>query len=266
MRRQRWVQPRRASDQLANPVANCGECDLFAVRFTAQERFGEFECLVTRDLGGLRWLVRVNNRLDDNWARRRQRFPHDPFSVGRIIDPKAARTTCLCQLDVVDGFDEYETEPVNRQRQLLVYVQLSYLLQVVPTLKNIAVLYSESNTSAKETQVKPLKGAVGARGIAVLDVVGEDHTKARDELAVKVAAAAAEMRKRDPSGKSSIFWITGSTPLFSELETINRVSGGLPVLSVVPDLVQEGRNSAVLSIGVNFDSNAYVAAIYATDI
>jgi putative ABC transport system substrate-binding protein len=74
------------------------------------------------------------------------------------------------------------------------------------------------------------------------------------------------MRKRDPSGKSSIFWITGSTPLFSELETINRVSAGLPVLSVVPDLVQEGRNSAVLSIGVNFDSNAYVAAIYATDI
>jgi putative ABC transport system substrate-binding protein len=35
-------------------------------------------------------------------------------------------------------------------------VQLSYLLQVVPGLKNIAVLYSDSNSSAKETQVKPL--------------------------------------------------------------------------------------------------------------
>jgi putative ABC transport system substrate-binding protein len=145
-------------------------------------------------------------------------------------------------------------------------VQLSYLLQVVPGLKNIAVLYSESNTSAKETQVKPLKAGVQGRAIDVLDVVVQDDKKAREELAVKVAAAAAEMRRRDPAGKSSIFWITGSTPVFAEIETINAAAGGLPVLSVVPDVVQEGRNSAVLSIGVNFDSNAYVAAIYATDI
>ena len=145
-------------------------------------------------------------------------------------------------------------------------VQLSYLLQVVPGLKNIAVLYSDSNASAKETQVKPLKASVQGRAIDVLDVVVQDDKKAREELAVKVAAAAADMRRRDPSGKNSIFWITGSTPLFGEIETINAAAGGLPVLSVVPDVVQEGRNSAVLSIGVNFDSNAYVAAIYAADI
>jgi putative ABC transport system substrate-binding protein len=145
-------------------------------------------------------------------------------------------------------------------------VQLSYLLQVVPGLKNIAVLYSDSNTSAKETQVKPLKAGVQGRGIDVLDVVVMDDKKAREELAAKVAATAAEMRRRDPAGKNSIFWITGSTPVFAEIETINAAAGGLPVLSVVPDVVQEGRNSAVLSIGVNFDSNAYVAGIYAADI
>jgi putative ABC transport system substrate-binding protein len=145
-------------------------------------------------------------------------------------------------------------------------VQLSYLMQVVPGLKNIAVLYSDSNTSAKETQVKPLKASVQGRSIEVLDVVVQDDKKAKEELAVKVAAAAADMRRRDPGGKNSIFWITGSTPLFGEIGTINSAAAGLPVLSVVPDVVQEGRNSAVLSIGVNFDSNAYVAAIYAADI
>ena len=38
------------------------------------------------------------------------------------------------------------------------------------------------------------------------------------------------------------------------------------MLSVVPDVVQQGGDSAVLSIGVGFESNAQLAAIYGADI
>jgi putative ABC transport system substrate-binding protein len=147
-----------------------------------------------------------------------------------------------------------------------VELQVTYLDQLVPGLKNIAVLYSESNTSSKVTQVAPLKTAASARGIKVTDVVVVDDKSAKAELKTKVAEAAAAMRRSDPEGKKSVFWITGSTPVFNEIETINAASDGLPVLSVVPDVVKEGTKSALLSIGITFESNAHMAALYAVDI
>ncbi|HEY3083691.1 MAG TPA: ABC transporter substrate binding protein [Chloroflexota bacterium] len=147
-----------------------------------------------------------------------------------------------------------------------VELQMTYLDQLVPGLKNIAVLYSESNTSAKVTQVAPLKAVASARGITVSDVVVVDDKNAKAELKSKVVAAAADMRRTDPGGTKSVFWITGSTPVFNEIETIDASSGGLPVLSVVPDVVKEGSKSALLSIGITFESNAHLAALYAVDI
>jgi putative ABC transport system substrate-binding protein len=147
-----------------------------------------------------------------------------------------------------------------------VELQLTYLSQLVPGVKNVAVLYSDSNTSAKETQVRPLKALAAPLGIDVKDVVVMDDKNAKAELKTKVAEAAAQMRRSDPEGKRSVFWITGSTPVFNEIETINAASGGLPVLSVVPDVVKAGQNSALLSIGVTFETNAHAAALYAVEI
>ena len=89
---------------------------------------------------------------------------------------------------------------------------------------------------------------------------------ARQELAELVPAAVRQMRESDPALKNSVFWITGSTSVFREIETINLHSDIVPVLSVVPDVVREGSDSAVLSIGVSFESNAHIAAIYGVDI
>jgi putative ABC transport system substrate-binding protein len=147
-----------------------------------------------------------------------------------------------------------------------VELQMAYLDQLVPDLKNIAVLYSESNTSSKVTQVAPLRAVASQRGITVSDVVVVVDKNAKAELKSKVAAAAAEMRRTDPEGTKSVFWITGSTPVFNEIETIDASSDGLPVLSVVPDVVKEGSKSALLSIGVTFESNAHLAGLYAVDI
>lgn len=145
-------------------------------------------------------------------------------------------------------------------------LQMVYLQQLMPQLKNIAVMYADSNTSAKETQVEPLRDIAKDYNINIIDVVVYDNSKAADELREAIPAAIEKMTRTDPQHQNSIFWITGSTEVFREIETINETSQDIPVLSAVPDVVQPGANSAVLSIGVTFESNAHLAALYAIDI
>ncbi|MBI5053085.1 MAG: hypothetical protein HZB52_07425 [Chloroflexi bacterium] len=145
-------------------------------------------------------------------------------------------------------------------------VQMAYLKQLRPNLRNIAVMFADSNTSSKETQVKPLKDASSVYKINVIDVVVLQDAKAKQELEAAMPGVIEEMKKTDPSLQDSIFWITGSTPVFNEIATINAMAGKIPVLSVVPDVVKEGDASAVLSIGVSFESNAYIGALYGADI
>ena len=54
--------------------------------------------------------------------------------------------------------------------------------------------------------------------------------------------------------------------VFREIATINENADRVPVLSVVPDVVMPGSDSAVLSIGISFESNAHLAAIYGADV
>jgi len=145
-------------------------------------------------------------------------------------------------------------------------VQMAYLKQLRPNLRNIAVMFADSNTSSKETQVKPLKDASSVYKINVIDVVVLQDAKAKQELEAAMPGVVEQMKKTDPNLQDSIFWITGSTPVFNEIATINRMAGNVPVLSVVPDVVKEGEDSAVLSIGVSFESNAYIGALYGSDI
>ncbi len=145
-------------------------------------------------------------------------------------------------------------------------VQMTYLKALKPQLGQIGVLYAASNASAIETQVKPLKQAAAAYGIRIIDVVVLDDRQAHAELAQKVASAAAMIERADPGGRNSIFWVTGSTSIFNEIATINAWAGAVAVLSAVPDVVQAGDASAVLSIGVSFGSNAHLAAVYGVDI
>jgi len=75
-----------------------------------------------------------------------------------------------------------------------------------------------------------------------------------------------KMRKSDPLLENSIFWITGSTAVFREIHTIDQHSDRVPVLSLVPDVVKAGDDSAVMAIGITFDSNAQLAALYGIDV
>ena len=145
-------------------------------------------------------------------------------------------------------------------------VQMAYVLELKPDLKNLGVLVDSQNVSAVQTQAEPIAAFARARGIRVLDLAVQAPEDAKAELPKLVADAVATMRKNDPTLNSSLLWITGSTSVFREIGTINAHSDRVPVLSVVPEVVQAGDASAVMSIGVSFQSNAHLAAIYGIDV
>lgn len=145
-------------------------------------------------------------------------------------------------------------------------VQMGYLLEVRPQLKNLAILVDAGNVSAMETQCKPVAEFLNRREIRALQLVVRDSRAVRDELPPLLTHAISVMQRNDPALKDSAFWITGSTSIFQEISLINSYSGVVPVLSVVPEVVAVGDDSAALSIGVSFQSNAHLAAIYLSDI
>jgi len=147
-----------------------------------------------------------------------------------------------------------------------VELQLTYLLRLKKNLSQIAIVYAQDNVSAVETQVKPMVAVAEKRGIQISHVVVEDQSRAGQELSDKMPQAVQKIRQIDPQQQQSVFWITGSTSVFQEIETIDRLAGKIPVLSVVPDIVRADDASAVLSIGVSFENNALKAGLYALEI
>jgi putative tryptophan/tyrosine transport system substrate-binding protein len=144
--------------------------------------------------------------------------------------------------------------------------QMSYVMQLRPDLKNLAILVDSNNVSAVQTQSKPAGDFARARGIRVFDLAVKTTANAKEELARLVRDAVAVMRKNDPDLTRSLFWITGSTTVFAEIATINANAFRVPVLSAVTDVVQAGDVTAALSVGVSFESNAYQAALFAVGI
>lgn len=145
-------------------------------------------------------------------------------------------------------------------------VQMAYVNELKPKLRNIGVLVDSKNLSAVETQAKPVIDYAKKRGIRVLELAISDPAQAQAELVRLVSAAAAQMQRNDPELKNSVFWLTGSTSVFKEIETINQHAGRIPVIAVVPEIVKEGDNTAAISIGISFESNAHLAAVYAGEI
>ncbi len=147
-----------------------------------------------------------------------------------------------------------------------VEVQMAYVKELNPDLKNLAVLVDSKNLSAVQTQAEPIASYARQLGIQVIWAAVQDPTKAREELTKIVRDAVQTMRKSDPALSKSLFWVTGSTSVFLEIRTINENADRVPVVSVVPEIVRAGADTAVIAIGISFESNAHLAAIYGFDI
>lgn len=143
---------------------------------------------------------------------------------------------------------------------------VAYLLRLRPQLRNVGILVDARNLSSMQTQAEPLAAALRARGIRALPLAVADPANTVAELAQRIPAALAEMRRNDPVLADSVFLVTGSTAVFSEIATINHHAGRVPVLSMVPEIVRAGDDTAVMSVGVSFESNAHLAAIYGVDV
>jgi len=144
--------------------------------------------------------------------------------------------------------------------------QFSYLLQLMPDVRNIAILVDATNKSSVETQSRPLEEAAQRKGIKALVLGVQARKGMREEMPQKMAEAIAAMKANDPELKRSFFWVTGSTAVFTEMGIVNRNAGAVPVLSVVPNVVKAGDESAALAVGISFESNARLAAAYSAAI
>lgn len=145
-------------------------------------------------------------------------------------------------------------------------VQIAYLRELMPNLRNIAVLVDGRNVSAMETQALPFVELGAELGLNPFLVVIEHPDRAAAELSAVLPSIIRQMRGSDPTLERSLLWITGSTSIFNEIGVINRHAENVPVLSAVPDVVRPGGDSAVMSIGVSFESNARLAAVYGLNI
>jgi putative ABC transport system substrate-binding protein len=145
-------------------------------------------------------------------------------------------------------------------------VQMAYVKELKPDLKNLAVLVDSKNVSAVQTQAEPIAAYARERGIQVIWGAIDNPAKAREQLAPVIKNAVQTMRRNDPDLSKSLFWVTGSTSVFKEIRTINEHADRVPVVSVVPEIVTAGPDTAVLAIGVGFESNAHLASIYGADI
>jgi putative ABC transport system substrate-binding protein len=144
--------------------------------------------------------------------------------------------------------------------------QMVYLKKIVNKLENIGIMYEKDNKSAYLTQAKPLKDYAEKLGISVYEVVTENPERVKEELGSKITMVYKAMKQRDPLLKKSVFLVTGSTSIFSNLDTVNRYTGAVPVIGVSPSMIQSGENSATIAIGVGFEVNAQIGAIYALKI
>ena len=147
-----------------------------------------------------------------------------------------------------------------------VEVQMAYVRDLRPDLKNLAVLVDSKNISAVQTQAEPIAAYAKQKGVQVIWGAVQDPKKAHEELTKMIPEAVSTMRQTDPDLSKSLFWVTGSTSVFKEIRTINQYSDRVPVVSVVPEIVTKGTDTAVLAVGVSFESNARLAAIYGAQI
>jgi putative tryptophan/tyrosine transport system substrate-binding protein len=174
----------------------------------------------------------------------------DPVELGQIKDYESGSGT------------NFAFTSLNMQLD----AQMAYIRELRPSLRNFAILVDSKNVSAMQTQAAPMAKLARQLGIQVLEVAVNDPTKARAELDTLIPAAVRTMKKNDPTLANSVFWVTGSTAVFKEIAAINAHADRVPVVSAVPEIVKAGDESAVISIGISFESNAHLAAVYGADV
>jgi len=145
-------------------------------------------------------------------------------------------------------------------------IQLSYLLDLKPQLRNIGLMYHRHHKQVMVTEVLPAQREFSNRRLQVIDIAVESPETSQAELRQHIPQAIATMRATDPDLQNSIFWVTSATAIFDQIAIISDNAGTVPVIGTIPHLVKKGDKSAVLAIGIDRRNNAHLASIYAIKI
>jgi putative ABC transport system substrate-binding protein len=229
-----------------------------AARFTVVNMDGN----LARGQQELQWAETNGYKLVFAMGSESAQIAHDSYR-GEALPVVTVCAKDPVQLEQMPGYDKGSgTNIAYTSLNMPTDAQVSYLLQLMPDLRNIAILVDATNKSAVETQSKPLEKAVKKKGVNALVLAAKARKGVREDLPRMMAQAIAAMQASDPGLKRSFFWITGSTAVFTEMGIVNRNAGKVPVLSVVPNVVTAGEESAVLGVGISFESTARLAAAY----
>jgi putative ABC transport system substrate-binding protein len=193
-------------------------------------------------------------------------FMHDTYVGGRlpVVTNSAKDPVLLGQMpDYQAGSG---TNIAYTSNTVPIRLFISYLLQLLPDLKNVGVLYASSNLSAIETQVTPLHELADSFGLTVHDVAVRDGEGLEDDLIAGMGRVRLRMVNSDPGLTASAWIVTGSTSVYQRIDLINDVAGRAPVISTLPDVVRSGDDSAAVSIGINQSTAVQLSAFYAISI
>ncbi|UTM57050.1 hypothetical protein L4174_014810 [Photobacterium sp. CCB-ST2H9] len=210
----------------------------------------------------------------EHWTKRAEQEASLIYSVGSQATASLYRVYAGGKLPVVsvnakdpvllglsDGYASSGNNFAFTSLNLPADITFSFLRRFRPQLTQIGVLYASANTSAYLTQYLPLKTEAERRGVRVFPIeVDESHPEQGLEKVLKKQVA--DMRKQDEHLAQSLLWLTGSSSLLERIGEINAHSGGLPLLTAVPDAVNGSAQSALMSVGVGFENNAHQAALY----
>lgn len=193
-------------------------------------------------------------------------FMHQTYVGGRlpVVTNSAKDPVLLSQMpDYQNGSG---TNIAYTSNTVPIRLFVSYLLQLLPDLKNVGVLYAESNRSAIETQVTPLHDLADSFGLTVYDVAVGDGQQVEEDLVAGMGRVRQQMVNSDPGLSASAWIVTGSTSVYQRIGLINGLAGRAPVVSTLPDVVRSGDDSAAISIGINQSTAVQLSAFYAISV
>jgi putative ABC transport system substrate-binding protein len=257
-----YPRPSSAYDIAITKILNVFESKEFNVEFTAIN----FELIHERGKETIQYAEKNKFDLIFSMGSESTAWLYDNYRGGAIP------VVSVCSKDPVElgQMKDYESgSEINfafTSLNMPVDVQLAYVMEFRPDLKNLAILVDGKNISAVQTQAEPIAARARQQGVQIIMGTVHNPAKAREELAQIIPDALRTMRRNDFDLSKSIFLITGSTTVFREIHTINEKAGRVPVVSMIPEIVTAGQDTAVVAVGISFESNAHLAAIYGTDI
>src|SRR5262245_42866350 len=98
-------------------------------------------------------------------------------------------------------------------------------------------MYHRHHKQVMITEVLPAQKEFKNRQMHVMDIAVETAATSRAELTRLMPQAIEHMRQTDPELHNSIFWVTSATAVFDHIETISQLSGKVPVIGTVPNMV-----------------------------